>query len=135
MATLGVGSDIDGANISNIGEVISLGIVISADSIDATQTTKAYQQSIPSTINAGVISVSLFYDGSNGAEAEDFIAELKKKRISLWTIDFAGGTGPSNGRFQSLGYVTSAAITASVASVITMAITIQLTDEPKFNGE
>ena len=130
MATLGHGTDLDNNNISTIGEINSIAWSMSVGSIDATQTTSPYAQSIPSTLSAGVISVSLNYDGTSGQECEDFIVEMKRKRNSLWTIDF-----PDGGDYEAYGYCSNVSVVSTFDSVIKMDLTIQLTGEPKFNGK
>ena len=133
MAILGIGSELDGGHIDNIGEITSLGFSMAVQSIDTTETTSAYQQSVPSTISAGAMVVSLLFDGSTSGEALGFIVELKRRKVSHWRIDFGGGVEEDLGNYQADGYITSASVAASVVSVITMNITIQLTGEPKFN--
>jgi len=128
MATLGHGTELNSEVISNIGDIRSIGFSASCNSLDATQTISPYTKSVPSGFNAGVMSVSFFYDGGSNREAERFILEMKQRRLSVWRVDYP------DGYYASYGYISSISISGSVDSVITMDAVITLTGESFFFG-
>ena len=128
MATLGHGTELKSDVISNIGDIRSIGFSASCNSLDATQTLTPYTQSVPSGFNAGVMSVSFLYNGNHGREADEFMQEMRQRRLSRWRVQYPDGS------YESYGYISSISISGSVGSVITMDAVITLTGEPFFFG-
>jgi len=128
MATLGWGSSVTGSNITDIGEVVSVGFSLSTEAADTTSTASKFSASIPTTIQANSIFISCLFDGKKNGEVQKFVQEFKAKRTSTWTINFNPGI------FTAIGYVSNVTVAAPHDHVVRMDISITLTGEPTFTG-
>lgn len=127
MAILGLGTDVTLTNIATVGEIREVRLSPQAGFNELSQTTSNFVRVIPTGIDPGTVIISVYYDGGNSAEAEDFLDELKLLRSNVVTIDYP------QGRFVCSGYVSGVAIGSSVNDAMTLDISIRLDGEWEFS--
>jgi hypothetical protein len=128
MAHIGWGTTLTHSRVNNIGEIISIAYAPSASYDDYEQTTTKFKTSLPQSIDSGEIAVKMYYNGNSGAEADDFMKELKSQEKGVITVRVP------NSSYSCDGYVKNISIVSNVTDAVIMDVVFRLTGEFDFRG-